>query len=467
MVTRYLRETEQASPEIDARARGFVSAGYQRLLTFESSSQPGGFTWFGGPEPGNVVLTAAGLQILQDMDGIVSVDRAVLARAQDWLVAHQAPDGSWDFRSNVHSDIEHLTLDRLRATAYVAWALADTGYEGRALDRALDYVQAGLAAEQDLYTLGLVANALVSAAPDSLDLAALLGRLHEVRQEAGQEVWWTTEAGSVVGSHGPQADTETTGLVTLALVRAGVHRGDVQGAIGWLSARKDSHGQWGSTQATVLALRAMIASLGLQGEEGDAQIRVAVDGELVETLEVTAFNADVMQLVDLRELTGEGRHEITLTKEGEGSLFYQLVQVHHLPWALVDPGQPGPLSVEVEYDRTDLEVEGAVTGTVTVVNRDARLSEMVMVELGLPPGFSLDRAPLDDAVADGRLRRYETRPRLLVVYLTGVVPDEPRRFTYRLVAETPLRAEVPRARVYSYYNPEVQAFAPPVELVVQ
>ncbi len=467
MVTNYMRETDQVTPEIDAQARSFVNEGYQLLLTFESESEPGGFNWWGDSDPGNIVLTAAGMQILEDMDGIVSVDRAVIQRAHAWMEAKQDNDGSWDFRSSTHSDIEHLSQDRTRATAYVVWSLADTGYDGNAVSRGLDYLKAGLEQEDETYTLGLIANAMVSAAPRDPALQPLLSRLHDLRTEEGSQVFWSTAAGSVVGSHGANADVETTGLVTLALVRAAVYPGDVQGAVNWLAANKDSFGQWGSTQATVLALRAMLASLGGEGEHADAQVTVQVDGEEVEALAIDDFNKDVMHLVDLRDLTAEGRHEITLDIAGEGNLFYQVVQVHYLPWDLVDEPSAGPLSVSVEYDRTNLEVEGIVTGTVTVDNRDADLSDMVMVELGMPPGFDLDPAPLNEAVADGRLQRYETRPRLIVAYLMGLTPGESRVFQYRLVARNPVQAEIPRTRVYSYYNPEVEAFAPPVEVVVE
>jgi len=467
MVTNYLRETDQVTPEIDAKARAMVNEGYQLILTFESESEPGGFNWWGDADPGNIVLTAAGMQILNDMDGIVSVDRAVIDRAHRWMESKQQGDGSWDFRSSTHSDIQNLTQDATRATAYVVWSMADTGYTGAALGRGLTHIKAQVEQVDETYTLGLIGNSLVSAAPNDPALQAVLTRLEDLKTEGGQTCHWATAAGSVVGSHGGSADIETTALVTLAMVRAGVYPASVQCAINWLAEKKDTHGQWGNTQATVLALRAMLASLGGGGEHADASVTVRVDDEVVDELAIDDFNKDVMHLVDLRDLTGEGRHGITLDFAGEGNLYYQIVQVHYLPWDVVGEEPEGPLSVAVEYDRTHLEVEGIVTGTVTVDNRDADLSDMVMVELGLPPGFDLDATPLNDAVADGRLQRYETRPRLIVCYLMGLVPGESRVFEYRLVARNPVQAEIPRSRIYSYYNPEVQAFAPPVEVVVE
>lgn len=467
MVTNYLRETDQVTPEIDAQARSFVNEGYQLLLTFESETEAGGFNWWGDATPGNIVLTAAGMQMLNDMSQILEIDRAVIDRAHAWMTSKQSSDGSWDFNSSTHSDIQNMTQDATRATAFVVWSLAETGYDGASLPSATAYLKARIDQEDDVYTLALMANALAAVNRNSADLERLLGRLHDARIEEEDLVSWTTAAASAMGSHGGQADIETTALVALAMIRAETYPADVQGAINWLSGEKDTFGQWGSTQATVLALRAMIASLGATGEAADATISVKLDQEVVEEIVVDDFNSEVVQLVDLRDLTGEGRHEIEVQINGSGNLFYQIVQVHNLPWDQLGGAEEGPLGVSVDYDRTQLEVDGVVTGTVTVTNSDAALADMVMVELGLPPGFDLDRSPLDQAVQQGRIARFETRPRLLVVYLMGVEPGVARTFEYRLVARTPLRAQVPRARVYSYYNPDVQAFQAPVELTVE
>ena len=45
LVTRYMKETDQITPEILLKAESLMSAGYQRLLTFEHPG--GGFSWFG------------------------------------------------------------------------------------------------------------------------------------------------------------------------------------------------------------------------------------------------------------------------------------------------------------------------------------------------------------------------------------------------------------------------------------
>jgi alpha-2-macroglobulin-like protein len=54
----YMKRTRKLTPEMRAKAEGYIANGYQRLLTFEVPR--GGFSWFGSA-PANKILTAYGL----------------------------------------------------------------------------------------------------------------------------------------------------------------------------------------------------------------------------------------------------------------------------------------------------------------------------------------------------------------------------------------------------------------------
>src|ERR1041385_6406375 len=41
----YMKRTKKSTPEVHAKAEGYLASGYQRLLTFEVPG--GGFSWFG------------------------------------------------------------------------------------------------------------------------------------------------------------------------------------------------------------------------------------------------------------------------------------------------------------------------------------------------------------------------------------------------------------------------------------
>jgi hypothetical protein len=66
----YMKRTKKLTPEVPAKAEGFIANGYQRLLTFEVPS--GGFSWFGNA-PANKILTAYGLMEFSDMSKVHDV----------------------------------------------------------------------------------------------------------------------------------------------------------------------------------------------------------------------------------------------------------------------------------------------------------------------------------------------------------------------------------------------------------
>src|SRR5207253_5932416 len=67
----YMKRTKKVTPEVHAKAEGYIANGYQRLLTFEVPG--GGFSWFGNA-PANKILTAYGLMEFYEMSKVHDVD---------------------------------------------------------------------------------------------------------------------------------------------------------------------------------------------------------------------------------------------------------------------------------------------------------------------------------------------------------------------------------------------------------
>ena len=78
---------------------------------------------------------------------------------------------------------------------------------------------------------------------------------------------------------------------------------------------------------------------------------------------------------------------IGLQVEGKGGLAYQIVGSYYLPWDEKAAGEP--LSIDVTYDRTRLAQDDIATASPTVRNNLQKTANMVMVDLGIPPGFDL------------------------------------------------------------------------------
>lgn len=472
-VTRYMRESGQITPEIDATASEYVNLGYQRLLTFEVPG--GGFEWFGSP-PAHVVLSAYGLLEFTDMALVRPVDAPMIARTRAWLLGQQKPDGHWEVARRGYDETGQLS-DPATITAYVAFGLAAAGERSEALDRARTYLE-GRMAGMGTYTLALFANFLVAYQPGAALTTRLLDDLAERveasvngqgQQAATEQAYWETDEQTTTYGNGEPAWIETTALATHALLAAGVHANVTQKAVNWLVTKKDSYGAWGSTAGTVWTIKCLLAAMGGRDEQTDAQVEVRLDGQPVASFAITAENSDVMRQAELSELLTPGQAQVLeVIMRGQGNLQYGVVQAHHEPWDEAPPPPPeGPLSISVSYDRTQLAVDDTVTVTVTIANDDAAFADMVMVDLGIPPGFELVHDDLQALQQQGVFSRYENTERQLLLYFTALPPGPAKTFSYRIIARDPIRAAVPPSRVYSYYNPEVGAGTEPFEMEVQ
>ena len=153
----YMKRTKKLTPEVHAKAEGYIANGYQRLLTFEVPG--GGFSWFGSA-PANKILTAYGLMEFYDMSKVYDVDPKLISRTQQWLAGQQQADGSWKPDTSFINEgaTNRYNSDVLRITAYIAWSLENTGYQGPAVEQAKQFVEKHMSAKMDAYTLAVVAN---------------------------------------------------------------------------------------------------------------------------------------------------------------------------------------------------------------------------------------------------------------------------------------------------------------------
>jgi uncharacterized protein YfaS (alpha-2-macroglobulin family) len=467
-----MQTTGQASPEVQMTAEKYVGTGYQRLLTFEVAG--GGFSLFGGA-PADIFLTAYGLMEFNDMAEVYPVDEAVMERAAGWLLSQQQPDGTWqthDYRAGQGA---------LGATAYVAWALVEAGYEDTPeVGRAISTIREFALQEEDPYSLALAANALAAYDPDHAMTQAVLDRLYELRMTAGDTVYWPMGDASFMGATDESGSLETTALAAYAFMRAAAHPEAVSGALAHLVQGKDAWGTWGTTQATILSLKALLLASEQAGQaQGPAAVRVSLNKEQTQEIVIDESNSDVVHLVTFDRgfsASGTNRVQIELAggpsdggpSEGGPNLMYQVTTRFYLPWDQVEPTPEAEelITIEVDYDRTQLSVNDEVRVDVGVrLNREGMV-KMALIDLGVPPGFSVLTEDLSRLVEQGLMARYELTGRQIIIYLEDFSSESPLRFSYRLRARFPMRAQTPPSSAYDYYNPADTTVRAPLEVTV-
>ena len=467
LVLQYLRSTGKTKPEIEAKALEYIKLGYQRLLTFEVSG--GGFEWF-GKEPANNILTAYGVLEFADMSKVTDIDPALLSRTREWLYADRRPDGSFVATSEGYQDgaIDDKRDNKLRTTAYITWALAEAFPNDRRLEKSLDFLFENLNKCEDPYTLAMMTNAFVMAKDARAD--KLVDKLSGLAKEKDGLFFW--EAKSTSGSFSSRGNIltyETTAIAIHALIKSGKRLTMANKALAYLISQKDDQGTWRSTQATIHCLRALLASAAGAPMEDGTSVKVLVDGKEQANLPFNKENSDVLRLVALKDKIKKGKTTVKLEiSSTAGAIAYQIVARYYVPWpkTRVTPVKKA-LTIDVQYDVDTIAINDLLKARVEVSYNRPGASNMALVELGIPPGFSLETNTIEKLVQRGTIARWSLAGNRITLYFTTIRSNAPITFDYALRARNPVKALTPPSWIYDYYEPELRDLAEPVPIEVR
>jgi uncharacterized protein YfaS (alpha-2-macroglobulin family) len=113
---------------------------------------------------------------------------------------------------------------------------------------------------------------------------------------------------------------------------------------------------------------------------------------------------------------------------------------------------------------------------VVTLNEPGAVADSAIVDLGLPPGFTVETEDLARLVArfqdvppdyaGAKIERFELTGRQIIIYVTDLAGEQPLEFSYRLRAKFPLKAQTPASTAYDYYNPDVAGEKSPTTLTV-
>ncbi|MEW6087108.1 MAG: alpha-2-macroglobulin family protein [bacterium] len=463
LILNYLRQTGQIKPEMEMKAEEYISLGCQRLISFEVKN--GGFSWF-GDEPANKILTAYGLMEFSDMAKVHEVDERIIERTARWLKGQQNQDGSWiPDKQYLHAEAwGGIQKNEILPTAYILWALCESGQKDGSVLKGLNYLKKNIDNITDPYIMALAANAFAASDPKSEDTFKILNRLIGMAKEESDAIYWESGVSSVTFSKGKGVSVEASGLAAYALVRSGRFSDAATRALTYLIRSKDSGGMWYTTQGTIIALRALVSAASGPAEDVNAEFSVMINGKIAGEIKVDKDNADVMQQVALSENL-KAQNTVEIQMKGKGSFLYEINSSYYIPWKDVPVPPVPPFAIKVEYDRTKLSINDMVNVNVLVKLEKPGAAQMVMIDLGIPPGFQVQTPTLDEYVGK-KIQKYSLTPRQIIIYVDSISSDKPLEFAYSLKAKYPIKAKVQSSRVYEYYNTDREVIEKPFELEV-
>jgi hypothetical protein len=479
LILNYLRETRQNQPQVEARALDLLARGYQKLTAFECR-KPGdkreGYEWFGGEAPPHEALTAYGLMQFQDMTRInFPVDAAMVQRTRGYLMASR--DGKGGFRRNERALDTFGRAPETITNAYIVWALTEADRNAaKDLVKEINALIAQAKTSKDPYFLALVANALLNSDRKD-DAAQVLPKLKAAQKDDGCVDGAET---SITGSGGRDLQIETTALTVLAWLKAPLpndYQPALAWAIGWIGKQRGGHGGFGSTQSTILALKALIAYTKDKPSDIDpGEIKLIVNGTELPAVAITPLQKETLVLAV--------QNAEALLKAGEAnSVQIKTTSKTLLPYTLtwsyqaVTPknGERQPIHLSTKLDRDTARDGDGVHLAIEVQNTTDKSQGMVTAIIGLPSGLELpaDMAQLkewtrrqNDGKEPGKISFWEIRGRELVLYWRGLAPNQKVELDLALMCKVPGDYRGPASRAYLYYNADDKHWIDPVRVQV-
>ena len=479
LIIDYLKKLRRGSPALMLRAEALLSAGYQKLLTFERPG--GGFDWWGSGEP-LIWLSAYGLQEFADMARVYPVDPAINRRTRAWLMKKQAANGTWSSAGTADArPFAAIGDEKLLLTSYVTWSLLSSrtqpaGWQNTPeyarLAKAIEYIREQAPRAENAYALALSANALACWDAKDKGTFAVLDRVlkkldgKKVIQPDGKAIAFPADGQSLSHGRDDSLTVETTALTVLAMVKHGRFTSSVNQALTYLARSRGRRGHWGSTQATILALKALLAGT-IEGAGESTPFVIKVHGKKAAEGKVTKDNPDVMQQFDLKEYLQPGDNEVSVEVKGDTALMYQVVGRVFLPHARQTTRARPTFEIDLGFDRTKLSTKDRIEATATLTYRGKTPTFNVIVELPIPPGFTADPADFATMVGAKKVQKFALTARGAILYLGSVKPGEKHSFVWSLRPKYPVKVGAPAAVVYEYYTPASRAQTKPVLLTVE
>ncbi len=481
LILDYLNETNQAKPDVSKRAKELLDRGYGKLVSFECQKpQAGkeGYEWFGGTAPPHEALTAYGLLQFTDMARVHPVDADMLKRTREYLLSTR--DGQGGFKKNARALDTFGYAPKPIADAYIVWAISESERKADAksdLDKELAAVLAKTKdgdTAKDPYYLGLAANALLNRGKKA-DGEAVLKTLAKMQQKDGSVPGAKT---SITNSVGEALLIETTGMAVLGWLKAnetGTYRENVDSACKWIGTKRGGYGGYGSTQSTILALKALIEyarSSKRPAENGT--IKVFANGTEVGKKEFTTEQTGpiVIDIPDAEKAFAGGNVDIRV--ETDAKQAYPCTVAMECRSRKPDSSGDCPIRLETTLNKAEAAEGDTVRLAVKMRNTKEKQNGMVTAIVGIPAGLKVPEDMkqlklLTDRPADGQrptVSYWEKRGRELVFYWHGLNENEAVAFGVDLIADIPGETVGPASRAYLYYGAEHKHWTDPVKVKV-
>lgn len=429
-VLKYLRESGKSNPEIEKKALAFIETGYQRLIGYETAQN--GFEWFGKTPP-HEALTAYGLLEFTDMQDIIKVDKAMLIRTKDFLLSRRDGEGGFKLASGGYD--RFASVPNKIANIYIVYALTQAGI-GNEIRKEYNTALKKAIESNDAYQMAMMALA-ANNMKDNVNYNKLMQLLSDNYRK--QDLACET---SVVNSRDISLKVEAKSLYALALMREpSANMGVIADIVSSVLKQKSYYG-YGSTQATVLALQALVSYARLIGDASkNSQIKFVLNNKIVQDEHAVSEGLT----------NGNNTFQVSFASAKE-TVPYSLEVAYN---TFTPPNSTkAVLNIATSLSNQKPKVGETVRMRISVRNNDTALQPMAIAKMGIPAGLSVQPWQLKEIMEQNKIAYYEIFDNYLVFYWMGFASKETKSIDLDLKAEIPGRYTGKSSNCYLYYTPE-------------
>jgi hypothetical protein len=451
MALNYMRETNSSNPELEKRAKEYLQIGYGRLTGYESKG--GGFDWW-GRDPAHEALTAYGLMQFIDMKTVYPVDNKLIDRTVNWLMGRKDGNGSWNKNPNcLHSWATSEITD-----AYIVWALTEAGF-GKQIAKEIDKSYKDAVKSEDPYLIALIVNALYNVQDKRAD--ELMRELVKTQKSDGSFMGLTA---SVVNSTGQALKLETGSLAALAMLKTKGYNKQLAAVIANIQAGKDFYG-YGSTQGTVLALKAIIGhTKQSKRTEEDGVFALSVNGKKVISVAYKAGQKEI-EIPELTQFLSTGENKVDIAFEGTKSAIPYELQLSYNT-RMPNNSDKCELELATKLPSASTKMGETVRMSTQIKSKSKRDQPIVMAMIGIPAGLSVQMWQLKELQEKKVFDFFEIFDGYVVLHYEFIKAGETKEINLDLKSDIPGKYEAPASCAFLYYTQDQRVWSKPESIVV-
>ena len=444
MAQQYFISHQGVDPEKIAKAKTLLNQGYKKLIGFESKDS--GYEWFGA-NPAHEALTAYGLMEFVDMAKIMPVDESMITRTREWLLERR--DGDGGFKRNEKALDSFGGAPAPTTNAYIVWSLLESGEDPAKLKKEIAAVKEQALNTKDSYVVALAAN-ILHLANDKSGAEKLSQTLADAVNKDGAVGNADT---SITRSGGDSLLIETTSLALLAWLKNDAQwAAQVEVSMKWLFERSQS-GRFGSTQSTILALKAINAYDQARAKpKNPGKVQLLVNGQAFG--KPVAFDKDskgAIELPDFAAALTSGNHTLELAMADGSKMPFALEVSYNTSLPVSDDEVQLKLKTALSSNKVAEGEPLEMKVEVTVADKDAPTPIAIV---GIPAGLDVRHDQLKELVGANRISSYEVIGREVILYWRALKANETRSIPISLTAAVPGEFTGPASRTYLYYTDE-------------